>query len=77
VNASDYVTLTGGLTVPLDVLRFAWSLEDRGCRFRVDGDGLVVGPPALLTEADRDAIRQWREHIKALIAYCERSEVCQ
>jgi hypothetical protein len=40
-SASDIITafvmLKGGLTVPLDVLRLAWALEDRGATVRGRG----------------------------------------
>jgi hypothetical protein len=73
-SASDIITafvmLKGGLTVPLDVLRLAWALEDRGATFAVEGDDLVIdGPLGFLTEDNRVAIRRWRLHLIAVATY--------
>jgi hypothetical protein len=68
--AAAFVVLKGGLTLPLEALRLAWALEDRGATFAVDGEDLVVeGPPGFLTEGDRVAIRRWRVHLKAIARY--------
>jgi hypothetical protein len=65
-----FVVLKGGLTLPVEALRLALALEDRGATFAVDGDDLVVdGPPGFLTEDDRIAIRRWRVHLKAITTY--------
>jgi hypothetical protein len=77
VSASDseglaiaFVVLKGGLTLPLEALRLAWALEDRGATFAVDGEDLVVdGPAGFLSEDDRTAIRRWRVHLKAIATY--------
>ncbi len=65
------VTLTGGLTVSLTALRLGWGLEARGVTLRLDADGLAVGPSRLLTDADRDGIREHRAELLALATYCE------
>lgn len=67
----NLVTLKSGLTVPIDALRLLWQLEDRGLSIRSDGDGLAVGPRDLLSDADRDLIRQHRDDLCALVRYCE------
>ena len=36
--ATTLVVLKGGVTVPLEALRLAWALEDRGATFAVEGD---------------------------------------
>jgi hypothetical protein len=69
MSASDYVVLRGGLTLPLAALRVAWNLEARGLRLGVDGDMLTVGPRTLVTDADREALRRWKPHLLALVAY--------
>ena len=65
------VFLAGGLSVPLRALQLAWDLEDRGCRLVLDGDGLAVGPRELLTDADRAAIRRWRDDLRMVVEHCE------
>jgi hypothetical protein len=68
--ATAFVVLKGGVTVPLDALRFAWALENRGARLAVDGEDLIVeGPRGLLTDEDRAAIRRWRRDLKAIASY--------
>jgi hypothetical protein len=75
LSASDFVQLRGGLVIPLAALRLAWSLEDRGCTFRVQADGLIAGPRERLTDADRQAIRRWRTHLMAIAEYCKTESV--
>jgi hypothetical protein len=63
----------GGLTLPEEALVLALDLENRGCTLRQDGDRLrVLGPggakPAL-SEGDVEAIRRWKAHLLALLAY--------
>jgi hypothetical protein len=68
--ATAFVVLRGGVTVPLDALRLAWALEDRGATFAVEGDDLVIdGPLGFLTEDNRVAIRRWRLHLIAVATY--------
>lgn len=75
VHRGSFVLLRGGLTVPVDALILAWSLEHRGALLLVDhGDLVVDAPSGFLTDEDRGNIRRWRDHLKALVAY-EPSEV--
>ena len=64
------VVLRGGLAVPLEALRLAWALEARG--FRLDpapNDQIWVQPGSALTAEDEAAIRRWRWHLRAILAY--------
>ncbi len=66
----DFITLLGGLTVARPALEVLIDLEQRGFRFtRPPEGGLAVSPRADLTDDDRSAIRRWRFHLEALIAY--------
>jgi hypothetical protein len=70
MNASNFVTLRGGLAVPTAAVLLALALEDRGCRLRVDEDGsLVASSRELLTDSDRAQIRKYRDHLKAIVSY--------
>ena len=76
-GSSDFVMLKGGLTVPVAAIQFALDLESRGCELRLDGgDGLLVGPRERVTDADRDGIRRWRYHLRAILA-CGEQEMVQ
>ena len=69
-TTTAFVVLKGGLTLPLEALKLAWALEDRGATFAVDGEDLVVdGPSGLLTDADQVAIRRWKLHLMAMATY--------
>ena len=70
-TASSPITLKGGLTVSLDALQLLWSFENRGCVVKVDAGSLLVGPRALITDAERGQIREHRDELLALVAYCE------
>lgn len=63
----------GGLTLPEEALVLALDLENRGCTLRQDGDRLrVLGPGGAkpeLSAADVEAIRRWKAHLLALVAY--------
>ena len=66
----DFVTLKGGLTLPLPAVELALDLERRGIRlWTEDGEVLFVGPPKQLTDDDRVALRRWKPHVLALLAY--------
>jgi len=67
--ATGLVTLSGGLVVPLPVLKFVWALEDRGAQFSLDGDEILVRPKGLLTDRDRVAIRSFRQDVLAVLRY--------
>ena len=60
---------SGGLTCPVESLRLLWDLEARGFTLTRDGDALVVQPHERLTRLDYEAIRRWKAHLLALIAY--------
>ena len=66
-----YVTLRAGLVLPVEPLRLAWALEDRGFRLAVEEGALVVRPGSALTADDRAAIRRWKSHLFAIAQYCE------
>ncbi len=69
MDASEWVTLRGGLTVSLDALRVGWGLEARGFRLEQVGDKLRVAPHTALTAADVAAIRANRDELLALAQY--------
>jgi hypothetical protein len=76
-NACEYVTLRGGLTLPVAVVSLALELEARGLRLTVDGDGLLASPRHLLTDVDRQQIKRWRLHLLALLDYCTTDHLLQ
>ena len=67
-----FVTLRNGLTLPVPVLRLAWSLEDRGFHIRLDQAGeLCIEPVDGVTDTDRTALARWRQHLVALVHYVD------
>jgi hypothetical protein len=65
-----FVLLHGGLAVPIDPLLLLLDLERRGFRVAAHGDDtLVIGPRRALTPDDCARIRQWKDHLLALVAY--------
>lgn len=75
MSASDFVTLRGGLTLPVDAIRLALDLEHRGLTLTIDdGDVLVVGPRERLTDEDRALIRRWKRHLLTIVTY---ADACQ
>lgn len=68
---TDLITLRGGLSVPLPALRLLWDLEARGFSFVAEAGHLVVSPRSRLTPHEDAAIRQHRDELLALVAYCE------
>ena len=68
--ASDrYVSLRGGLVVPVDPYMLMFELEDRGFSLSRDGDALVVKPYERLTPDLCGRIRRWKHHLLALVDY--------
>jgi hypothetical protein len=69
LSASDFITLAGGLTVPLEPLMLALDLESRGVDLSVEGDQLLVRPQSAITDDDRQQLRRWKRHLIALVSY--------
>jgi hypothetical protein len=70
---SNFVTLDGGVVVPIEVLEFVLGLESRGYLFRVEGDKLWVSKSATdtqdLTENDRLTISTRKPHVLLVVSY--------
>ena len=67
---TEFVSLKGGLVVPVLAFRLALDLERRGFRMSLDeGQQFQIEPAAALTETDLAAIRRWRLHLAAIVAY--------
>ena len=65
------VVLNGGVSVLAEALRLAWDLEARSVQLLLDDAGVLrAGPAERITEADIQAIRQNREELKRIVAYC-------
>ena len=67
--ASDYVTLRGGLCVPLAPMLLALQLEERGVHMQRDGENVCVKPWSRVTEQERAELKRWKTHILALLDY--------
>ena len=68
----EFVTLRGGLTVPLPALRLVWDFEERGFCLGVTPAGDVeIQPTAALNNRDRAAIQKWRRHLAAVVHYVD------
>ena len=76
---TEFVTLKGGLVLPLPAVLLALDLERRGFRLSLDAeDHIVIDPQAAFTEIDVIAIDHWRLHLAALLSYeCPRGELPQ
>jgi hypothetical protein len=68
-EATELVTLTGGLVVPLPVLEVLWRLELRGARFGLDGETVTVSPRGLVSDDDRAVIQNYRSDVIAVLRY--------
>jgi hypothetical protein len=66
-----YVLLPGQrLALPVEAIRLALKLEERGFLLSREGEEtLVVHPPERLTEEDCRSIRRWKWHLLALLDY--------
>jgi hypothetical protein len=63
-----FVTVEGGLTLPLPAINLAVDLKVRGIVLAIDGEHeLIVPNDPRLTAADRDAIHRWRRHLVAIL----------
>jgi hypothetical protein len=69
----DLITLRGGVVVPVSAITLLLDLERRGLDVRVDDtDGaVVVHPGRLLSDGDKRAITESRDHLRALVHACE------
>jgi hypothetical protein len=65
-----FVTLKGGLTIPVPALRLALDLEARGIPLATDADHQFVVPKdGRLTAEDLVNIQRWRAHLGAIVDY--------
>jgi len=65
-----FVTLRGGLVLPVPALALALDLERRGFQMGLDADQqFQIVPAGALTELDQAAIQRWRRHLGAIVAY--------
>lgn len=65
-----YVQLKNGLVLPVEAVRLALALEERGFTLqREDDDTLSAQPYERLTPADFAAIRRWKWHLLAVVDY--------
>jgi hypothetical protein len=71
MSDSDFVTLKGGIAVPLGAVLFSLDLEARGFDLVSDGDGILIGPKDRITDEDREGVRRWRHHLHYILTYCE------
>ena len=66
----EFVTLKGGVTIPVPALRLALDLEARGIPLATDADHRFVVPKdERLTADDLVNIQRWRAHLGALVDY--------
>lgn len=73
-NATEtdrFVTLRNGLVLPIQAVRLALDLENRGIRLEADDDGLAVSPKHLIRDEDRVEIRKYRNHLMVIATYVE------
>lgn len=75
MTASDEYVFLPGLTLPIAAVLLALDLERRGCQMERDGEDILIGPRALLSEDDRAAIRYWKRHLIAILTFCESGTV--
>lgn len=59
--------------VPVPAVQLLWSLEDRGCTFRVDptDHAFWIDPVSVVTDDDRVLIRRHKNHIVHLLRHCD------
>ena len=69
VSDEGFVTLRGGLTVPVEPFLLLLDLESRGLHLAAEGGTLTVGPQRDLTADDCRRIKEWKTHLLALLAY--------
>ena len=66
----EFVTLKGGLMIPVPALRLALDLEARGIPLETDADRQFVVPKdERLTTDDLVNMQRWRAHLGAIVDY--------
>lgn len=70
---AEFVSLRGGLVVPLPALLLALDLEQRGFHMALnEADQITIeatGTSGPLTASDREEIARWRLHLGAIVGY--------
>jgi molybdopterin converting factor small subunit len=66
----EFVTLKGGVTIPVPALRLALDLEARGIPLATDADHRFIVPQdERLTADDLVNMQRWRAHLGAIVDY--------
>lgn len=71
------VSLKGGPNVPEEVIGVAADLDLRGFALSQREGTLLVSPRSgivpkpELTDSERSSIRRWKQHLLAVVVYCE------
>ena len=63
------IALRAGIVAPIDALE-----ESRALEVTLEGEELAVGPRKRITDIDREAIRQYRNHLGAVVMCCEKEQ---
>jgi hypothetical protein len=67
---TQFVSLKGGLVLPVPAIALAIDLERRGFRLWLDrNQQFHIEPAPALTDLDRAGIRRWHWHLGAIVAY--------
>ena len=66
----EFVTLRGGLVLPVPALKLVLDFERRDFQMGLDAcEQFVIEPTAALTDVDRVGIHRWRLHLAAIVRY--------
>jgi hypothetical protein len=70
VPATEFVSLKGGLTVPVAAVLLALDLERRGIPLATDSaHQFIVPTDDRLTDEDHAGMARWRHHLGAIVEY--------
>jgi len=71
---AEFITLKGGLTVPVPAFDLFTELDLKGLSMSCEGGKLLIskaGEVPDLTTEDRECIKTYKAHLLALVAYCQ------
>lgn len=68
-DSDRYVSLDGGLVIPVEPLLLTLDLQARGFTLTPDGSDILISPFSQLTSEDCRQIRRWKSHVIAILKY--------
>lgn len=70
-GSSKYVMLKGGQVFDWSLIQTLLAIEDRGGKFKVEGDQIILSPSTAATEDELDTLKSRKPDVLRALAYID------